>query len=163
MSVCTGAFVLAKTGLLDGKPATTHHAAYVELAMSHPEIIVKRGARFVEVDNLATSGGLSSGIDLALRVVERYFGRDVARATAHDLEYQGLGWTDPGSNVEYATRRESAGDSCPVCDMDVVDRARAPSSVYRGHTYYFCMSTHKQLFDSMPERFAQPNLPLPSI
>jgi transcriptional regulator GlxA family with amidase domain len=92
MSVCTGAFVLAKTGLLSGQSATTHHGAYAELAMAFPDISVKRGARFVEAGNIASSGGLSSGIDLALHVVERYFGRSAALGTADTLEYQGKGW-----------------------------------------------------------------------
>ena len=60
MSVCTGAFVLAKTGLLNGKSATTYHGAFERFAMQFPEIQLKRGARFVENGNLATSGGLSS-------------------------------------------------------------------------------------------------------
>src|SRR5579859_6228300 len=155
MSVCTGAFVLAETGLLAGKPATTHHSAYADLAMSYPQVFVKRGARFVEVGNLATAGGLSSGIDLALRVVERYFGKAVAQSTADTLEYQGLGWTDPHSNSAYAKRRVStdAHPLCAVCEMDI-DRATAPSSQYRGHAYYFCMPAHKALFDSKPELFA---------
>src|SRR6201993_952251 len=91
MSVCTGAFVLAKTGLLSGKAMTTHHDAYKELAMQFPDIKVKRGARFVEEGNLASSGGLSSGIDLALRVVERYYGLETTLKTANHLEYQGQG------------------------------------------------------------------------
>jgi putative intracellular protease/amidase len=62
MSVCTGAFVLAATGLLAGRSATTHHSAYRELAMDNPDIKVKRGARFVEDGRFASSGGLSSGI-----------------------------------------------------------------------------------------------------
>src|SRR5205823_7734954 len=70
MSVCTGAFVLAKTGLLFGKSATTYHAAFNSFAMEFPDVQLKRGARFVENGNLASAGGLSSGIDLALRVVE---------------------------------------------------------------------------------------------
>src|SRR5580693_5450451 len=53
MSVCTGAFVLAATGLLNGKAATTHHAGYADLEMQYPDIQVKRGARFVEEGNLA--------------------------------------------------------------------------------------------------------------
>jgi transcriptional regulator GlxA family with amidase domain len=154
MSVCTGAFVLAKTGLLAGKSATTHHGAYAEFAMAYPDVFLKRGARFVEVGNLATSGGLSSGIDLALRVVERYYGRSLAQSTAGNLEYQGLGWTNPDSNSIYARRRTSTDEHpvCPVCDMEV-DRASSPKSVYRGHAYYFCMPTHKKLFDSEPDRF----------
>ena len=98
MSVCTGAYVLARTGLLNGKSATTHHSAYSDLAMTFPDVRVVRGARFVEAGNLASAGGLSSGIDLALRVVERYFGREVATQTAYDMEYQGQGWLDPSSN-----------------------------------------------------------------
>jgi transcriptional regulator GlxA family with amidase domain len=78
MSVCTGAYVLAKTGLLSGKSATTFHRAYEDFAVEFPDIHLKRGARFVEDGNLASSGGLTSGMDLAFRVVERYFGPAVA-------------------------------------------------------------------------------------
>lgn len=156
MSVCTGAFVLARTGMLSGKAATTHHNSYSQLAMQFPDIRVRRGARFVEVGNLATAGGLSSGIDLSLRVVERYFGRAVALQTADYMEYQGQGWTDPNSNETYRARRVStpAHPLCPVCEMDV-DVATAPKSLYRGQTYYFCMPDHKVLFDATPERFLE--------
>jgi transcriptional regulator GlxA family with amidase domain len=105
MSVCTGAFVLAKTGLLSGKAATTHHGAYSDFAMQFPDIQLKRGARFVEDGNLASAGGLSSGIDLALHVVERYYGREQARRAAYRMEYQGQGWLDPNSNRAYAEAR----------------------------------------------------------
>jgi transcriptional regulator GlxA family with amidase domain len=116
MSVCTGAFVLAKTGLLSGKAATTHHGSYADLAAAFPDIRVKRGARFVEEGNLASAGGLSSGIDLSLRVVERYFGRDVAQATAFGMEYQGHGWKSADSNAEYAYVRSTAAHPlCPAC------------------------------------------------
>ena len=87
MSVCTGAFVLADTGLLDGKTATTHHGSYADFARMYPKIELVRGMRFVEHDHVATAGGLTSGIDLALRVVERYLGRDGAVKTARYLEY----------------------------------------------------------------------------
>lgn len=93
MSVCTGAFQLARAGLLSGKPATTHHDSLDRLAKQFPDIEVRRGLRFVESGpKLATAGGLSSGIDLALRVVERYFGRPTAERTATYMEYQGRGW-----------------------------------------------------------------------
>jgi transcriptional regulator GlxA family with amidase domain len=87
MSVCTGAFVLAGTGLLDGKTATTHHQSYDALASTFPKVHVVRGRRFVEHDHVATAGGLTSGIDLALRVVERYLGRPAADATTQYMEY----------------------------------------------------------------------------
>ena len=92
MSVCTGAFQLAKAGLLSGKSATTHHLFTDKLAKTYPDIDVKRGLRFVEGDKISTAGGLTSGIDLALRVVERYFGREVAQKTADYMEYQSKSW-----------------------------------------------------------------------
>jgi transcriptional regulator GlxA family with amidase domain/YHS domain-containing protein len=154
MSVCTGAFLLAKTGLLSGKSATTHHGAYAEFAMAFPDVQLKRGARFVESGNLASSGGLSSGIDLALHIVERYYGHAVALSTADDMEYQGLGWMNANSNQVYANRRVSSAEHpiCPVCEMDV-DASVAPKSTYHGKTYFFCMQSHKTLFDTSPARF----------
>ncbi|HEY6146485.1 MAG TPA: DJ-1/PfpI family protein [Thermoanaerobaculia bacterium] len=93
MSVCTGAFHLAKAGLLAGLDATTHHDFTDRLASQYPDIKVKKGLRFVEgAPKIATAGGLSSGIDLALRVVERYYGRAAAERTAGYMEYQSKGW-----------------------------------------------------------------------
>ena len=154
MSVCTGAFVLAKTGLLDGKSATTYHGAFGKFAMTFPNIQLKRGARFVENGNLATAGGLSSGIDLALRVVERYYGRDVAQKTAYNMEYQGQGWMNADSNNVYATALVSTPEHpiCAVCGMDV-DPKIAAKSDYKGTTYYFCSDDDKKTFEAAPERF----------
>jgi transcriptional regulator GlxA family with amidase domain/YHS domain-containing protein len=154
MSVCTGAFVLAQTGLLAGKSATTHHAAYADLETQFPDIHVKRGVRFVEEGNLASSGGLSCGIDLALRVVERYFGSSAAEEVAYNMEYQGQGWMNPNSNAIYATVRTSTDNHplCVVCGMDV-DTVNSPKSVYKGKTYYFCSADHKTLFDAAPAKF----------
>ncbi len=147
MSVCTA-------GLLSGKPATTHHSAYKSLAVQFPDINVKRGVRFVESGNLATAGGLCSGIDLALHVVERYFGRRVAEDTAYMLEYQGPGWTDPSSNATYLQANVATDEHplCPVCGMEV-DPKTAPKSVYKGKTYYFCSEDHKAKFDAAPEKW----------
>ena len=92
LSVCTGAFHLARAGLLKGKAATTHHQFLDAFAQEFPDVTVKRGVRFVEHERVATSAGLSAGIDLALRVVERYFGREVAQRTATYMEYESRGW-----------------------------------------------------------------------
>jgi len=156
MSVCTGAFVLAKTGLLSGKPATTHHGAYTEFAMEFPDIHLRRGARFVEAGNLASAGGLSSGIDLALRVVERYFGRERAEQTANMMEYQGRGWLDPDSNQAYA-KAPASSDGHPVCPICAMDADPSIKSVVKGRNYYFCSQEHKSLFDKDPEKFANNN------
>jgi putative intracellular protease/amidase/YHS domain-containing protein len=154
MSVCTGAFVLAKTGLLKGKSATTYHGAFGRFATQFPDIQLKRGARFVENGNLATAGGLSSGIDLALRVVERYYGREVARKTAYNMEYQGEGWMNPESNQTYAASLVSTPEHplCMVCGMDV-DPKISPKSVFKGTTYYFCSKDDKKTFDVAPDKF----------
>jgi transcriptional regulator GlxA family with amidase domain len=87
MSVCTGAFTLAATGLLDGLEATTHHDFYDRFAQRFPKVKLRRGLRYVEHEKLATAGGLTSGIDLALRVVERFHGPDAATATATYMEH----------------------------------------------------------------------------
>lgn len=92
MSICTGAFQLAKTGLIDGKIVTTNQNAYDLFEESYPKPILKRGPRFVEVDNIATSGGLTAGIDLALRTVDRILGRAIAQRTADNMEYISEGW-----------------------------------------------------------------------
>jgi len=152
MSVCTGAYVLAKTGLLSGKSATTFHMSYEDFAVEITDINLKRGARFVEDGNLASSGGLTSGMDLAFRVVERYFGRDVAEETAYNIEYQGRGWTNPDSNLVYTKPHRFAADKrlCPVCGMDGDPTL---TSFYKGRTYLFCMRDHKEAFEKAPARF----------
>jgi putative intracellular protease/amidase/YHS domain-containing protein len=154
MSVCNGAYILAKTGLLSGKSATIHHGSYGNLALQYPDIRVKRGARFVEDGNLASSSGLSSGIDLAFRVVERYYGRELAKQSAFDMEYQGQGWMNPDSNLVYARKYLSTSEHplCAVCGMGV-DPKTSPTSVYKGTTYYFCGAAHKTQFDAAPEEF----------
>jgi len=108
MSICTGAFVLAQTGLLSGRSATTHHGSYADLAMQYPDIRVKRGYRFVDEGNIATSGGLTCGVDLAFHIVERYSGRKRAEQTALNMEYQGRGWMDASGADKAATLYQEA-------------------------------------------------------
>lgn len=156
MSVCTGAFVLARTGLLSGKSATTFHEAFDGFEKQFPDIKLIRGARFVEDGNLASSGGLTSGMDLAFRVVGRYFGREVTEKLAFQLEYQGKGWMSEASNSIYAKyenpTKATTGPHCPVCSMA---GDPAISSSYKGKTYYFCMQEHKATFDESPAEFAK--------
>lgn len=87
LSVCTGAEILANTGLLDGLRATTFHNALDRLAAEHPEIEVVDDQRWVDNGKLITSAGLSSGIDAALHVVSRLRGEDKARSVALHMEY----------------------------------------------------------------------------
>ncbi len=85
-SVCTGALLLAKADLLRGRRATTHWGALDLLASIDPTLTVERGQRVVE-DGIVTSAGVSAGIDMALAVVERFCGKDVADETARYIEY----------------------------------------------------------------------------
>lgn len=87
MSVCTGAFQLGRVGLLDGLKATTHHEYYDAFQKEFPKVTLERTPRFVDSGRIATAGGLTSGIDLALHVIGRYFGPDVAAATARYMEH----------------------------------------------------------------------------
>lgn len=92
MSVCTGAFILARAGLLDGLPATTHHGFFDAFESEFPKVTLVRGRRFVDNGKLVTAGGLTSGIDAALHVVARRFGDTVAQQTADELEHDSIGW-----------------------------------------------------------------------
>jgi transcriptional regulator GlxA family with amidase domain len=84
-SVCTGAFVLAEAGLLDGRTATTHWKHSADLARRYPRVNVKHDAIFVRDELVYSSGGASAGIDLALALVEEDLGTEVAQAVARDL------------------------------------------------------------------------------
>jgi transcriptional regulator GlxA family with amidase domain len=86
-SVCTGALLLAKTGLLNGKRATTHWASYQRLQEEFPEVTVERGIKFVDEGSLVTSGGISAGIDMSFHIVKRLLGADIAAKTARRMEY----------------------------------------------------------------------------
>lgn len=160
VSICTGAFALAEAGLLDGRTVTTHHSALTILGADFPAINVVRGARFIDDGNVSTAGGLTSGIDLALHIVERYLGPEMAERTANLLEYQGKGWQDPSSNAAYLQRPRLTGNPprCPVCEAEIgaVLIAEAPSERYGGRTYRFCSPDCKARFDQSPDVFAAP-------
>ena len=86
-SVCTGAMLLGAAGLLDGRRATTHWRSLDWLRESFPAVTVVYDEHVVEDGHVITSAGISAGIDLALKVVARYHGETVARATARHMEY----------------------------------------------------------------------------
>jgi len=86
-SVCTGSMLLASAGLLDGLHATTHWRSLAWMRDSFPAVTVEFEKHVVEDGRVFTSAGISAGIDMALRVVARYFGEKIARATARHMEY----------------------------------------------------------------------------
>ncbi len=86
-SVCTGALLLATAGLLDGREATSHWEDVDELERRLPQISVRRGLRWVDEGRIVTSAGISAGIDMSLHLVRRHEGEELAKATAHQMEY----------------------------------------------------------------------------
>ena len=86
-SVCTGSMLLGFAGLIDGLHATTHWRSLDWMRDSFPEVIVEYEQHVVEDGRVLTSAGISAGIDMALKVVARYYGKDIARATAVHMEY----------------------------------------------------------------------------
>jgi transcriptional regulator GlxA family with amidase domain len=87
LSVCTGALLLAKAGLLDGLEATTHHGAIDLLREVAPKTMVHADRRFVDNGRVVCSAGIAAGIDMSLHVVARLLGREVAERTARQMEY----------------------------------------------------------------------------
>ena len=86
-SVCTGAFVLAEAGILDGKTATTFHSALGNLESGYPKIDVRKNVRFVDNGTVITTAGISAGIDGALHLVAKLQGLNAAKRTAYYMEY----------------------------------------------------------------------------
>ena len=87
-SVCTGAFLLAKAGVLDGKKATTHWEDIDDFRTSFPGIPIDAQARWVDEGRIVTSAGISAGIDMSLYLVERLAGEPLARRTARQMDYR---------------------------------------------------------------------------
>jgi transcriptional regulator GlxA family with amidase domain len=86
--VCTGSMLLGQAGLLDGRQATTHWRSLAWMRESFPAVTVREDLQVVEDGHILTSAGISAGIDLALKVVARYYGETVAQATARHMEYR---------------------------------------------------------------------------
>jgi transcriptional regulator GlxA family with amidase domain len=102
-SICTGAMLLAAAGLLTGRPAVTHHSAIDDLKAAGAEVT---RARVVDDGDVVTAGGVTSGLDLALHLVERFFGAPLALIAERELEYERRGtvWraTDEGRGLAHA-------------------------------------------------------------
>jgi transcriptional regulator GlxA family with amidase domain len=100
-SVCTGSFVLAAAGLLDGRRATTHWAYCARLQRRHPEVEVDPAPIFVRDGNVTTSAGVTAGMDLALAFVEEDLGSDLALAVARQLV---LFLKRPGGQAQFSAQ-----------------------------------------------------------
>ncbi len=91
-SVCTGAFLLAEAGLLDGLEVTTHWEDIPDLQRNYPNLQVRKGIRWIEQGKLFTAAGISAGIDTSLELVARLAGAELAERTARQMEYT---WSRP--------------------------------------------------------------------
>lgn len=109
LTVCTGAGVLSKTGLIDGLEITTWYGAIAGLQKSNPKIVVKDGRRFVDNGKYITTAGVSAGIDGGLHLVSRLLGRRTADEVARYMEYH---WTpEPYLTRQYAYLNPSTSDT----------------------------------------------------
>ena len=104
-SVCSGAFLLAATGLIDGRRLTTHWAVARQLAQHYPSITVDEDAIHVRDGRLRTAAGVTAGLDLALALVEEDLGRDVAMRVAGQLV---MFFRRPGGQMQFSRKGEAA-------------------------------------------------------
>jgi transcriptional regulator GlxA family with amidase domain len=119
--ICTGAFVLAAAGLLDGRRATTHWAHAQSLQRRYPRVRVEPDRIFIVDGNVWTSAGMSAGIDLALALVEEDFGQEVARSVARRL-------------VVYLRRPGGQSQFSPLIELEPrSDRVRRALTFAKGH------------------------------
>lgn len=98
-TVCTGAALLARTGLLDGRPATSNKIAWDWVVKQGPRVRWQRRARWVDDGNVLTSSGVSAGTDMALALIARLNGRDMAVVAARNMEYV---WNEDASDDPFA-------------------------------------------------------------
>src|SRR4029450_5627589 len=122
VSVCVGAGVLAEAGLLDGRPATSHWLGLIGLRRNYPPVRWTDGGRYVDDGDLITTAGVLSGVDGALRVVERMVGRAVAARAARAVE-----WPDWSPGGAAAIRRLRPALADVVAVLSAGDRGGPPT------------------------------------
>ena len=88
-TVCSGARIPAVLGLLDGLEATTHHLVIDDVKKLAPKVTIDHTKRFIDNGKIMTSGGISAGIDLALHIVKKLYGEEIAQKTIDYMEYRG--------------------------------------------------------------------------
>lgn len=179
MSVCTGAYLLGKAGLLDGKTVTTHWTATEMLQRMMPKATVMEHTRFVDEGSLVTTAGVSAGIDGALHIVSRLQGSEAARTIARIMEYDkwepeaGLVVGRPVSKsapkkkavaVKPTVVKKTSPNRLttamlsspidPVCQMSV-EMAIADTAHYAGKRYGFCSKICKDRFHRQPTAYVK--------
>jgi transcriptional regulator GlxA family with amidase domain len=113
-SICSGAFVLAATGALDGLRATTHWRVAAELARRHPEIEVDAGVLYVDNGRVLTSAGAAAGLDLCLHLVRRDLGAEVAANVARDAV---MPLERAGGQAQFIVHEPPTGDDSSLAPL----------------------------------------------
>lgn len=160
VSICTGSFVLAAAGVLDGRRATTHWRHAELLARAHPCVEVRPDAIFVEDDGVYTSAGVSAGMDLALALVEQDHGPDLARGVARSLV---MFMQRPGGQSQFSSALDTRVPRTPALRsvIDLVAARPALDHSARSLASYAGVSTRHltRLFaaelDTSPAKFVE--------
>jgi putative intracellular protease/amidase len=143
-SVCTGAFVLGKAGLLDGLDVTTFHGAIDGLQKTYPKARVHRGRRYVDNGKVVTTAGISAGIDGSLHVVARLLGRRIADDVANYMEYA---WAPEASLANtYSYLNPSTDDRGRTAQMADIH--------YQDKNYVEAERVYRSLLDQNPKDYS---------
>jgi transcriptional regulator GlxA family with amidase domain len=149
-AICTGGFVLAQAGLLDGRRATTHWAFAQELRKRYPRIQVEEDRIYVIDGSVWTSAGMTAGLDLALAMVEKDLGADVARSVAHKLvmhQRRSGGQTQHSEMLELSPKSDRVQDALDYArknlgrNLSVEELAEAVNLSPRQFSRVFTMET----------------------
>ena len=161
MSVCTGAFIIGKAGLFDGKNSTTHWFCLDDFQREFPRTKAFEGARFVRDSNIISTEGVSSGIDGALQLIEQTRGKARADFVAKVIQYRRNTPAFPAQKfARVQLRSKPAGikveqlalDFDPVCHMKLSAKDDT-TFAYKGKTYGFCSPGCRDTFAAHPEQF----------
>ena len=167
MSVCTGAFLLGKAGLLTGRKATTHWFALDSLQQEFPQTTAIQGARFVEDGKIITTAGVTSGLDGALHLVEKNSGAKIADSVARAIQYRRgtpaypdqplMALKKPtATSITPAAAPKSgqklASNTDPVCGMAVKPETKI-TFLYQGKLYGFCAEHCRREFAANPMQY----------
>ena len=160
LSVCTGAFVLADAGLLEGLEATTWHGAIPRLRETAPDTVVRENVRFVDNGKIVTSAGVSAGIDSSLHLVSRLHGRNVAAQTARYMEYR---WEPGPEQKDHKDVVETDEGSKPLAigGLDPValvegEESRGSTEIEaqdRDYRYHFATEANRKKFKANPDKY----------
>jgi len=160
VSICTGSFVLAAAGVLDGRRATTHWRHAGLLARAHPAVEVEPDALFVEDAGIFTSAGVSAGIDLALALVERDHGPDLARTVARSLV---MFMQRPGGQSQFSAPLEARIPRTPtlrtvidlVSAQPALDHSAGSLAAYAGVSPRHLARLFAAELDTSPAKFVE--------